>query len=119
MIRFINLDNQIEDNESAFSFYDTIDDNFVSLDGYVVFDTVETFTDLFNQNGYKDYALRRFTDLMTSTKIIEKDVVFDNNGFGHLTTNGYEKATIDSDFMNLELNEKLIVNNFIKNILNK
>jgi len=66
MIRFINLNGQIEDNEQCFAFYDTVDDCFVSLDGYQVFDTKEFFIDMFNQNGYKNYSLERFVNLIHS-----------------------------------------------------
>ena len=67
MIRFINLDNQIEEGEKAFAFYDTVEGEFISIDGYNVFETFEFFKDVFNTSEYEkshDIKIERFEKLM-------------------------------------------------------
>jgi hypothetical protein len=43
MIRFIDLGNQLEDDEKAFAFFNTVTDRFLTIEGEQVFYSLEDF----------------------------------------------------------------------------
>lgn len=52
MIRFLNLSNQIIDDEPSFAFYDTITDKILSWAGDYVFDSIEEFQESYKVDQY-------------------------------------------------------------------
>lgn len=64
MIRFIFIDGQVCDGIKEFSFWDTIEDKYLSFCGYQMWDNKKDFIENFIQdknNPYKD-NIERFVD---------------------------------------------------------
>ena len=67
MIRFIRIDDQItQDGKGTdFSFYNTVTDRFIELDGYQVWSSWEEFVKDYEDSEEKPYPLERFEGLFS------------------------------------------------------
>ncbi len=63
MKRFINLGNQIDENEKAFAFFDTVSGEFVHVGGSEVFDDVNDLIECANNNLTPE-ELQRYLELV-------------------------------------------------------
>lgn len=65
MIRFINLSEQINDDERAFAFFDTVTSKFKEFDGQQTFCDKQDFEDYFSSDKNPDKGeLERYLNLI-------------------------------------------------------
>jgi len=68
MIRFINISDQITEDEFQFAWYDTVCDRFMDIEGKQVWTSWKEFARDYSISGhtYSAYALHRFRSLYPS-----------------------------------------------------
>jgi hypothetical protein len=69
MIRFINLKNQItgvalDEQDTTFAFYDTVQDRFIDLAGSQTFDSIDELTEYYKLDKVKIFNLERLKGLI-------------------------------------------------------
>ena len=52
MIRFVEIGNQIEEDEDSFAFFNTVTDKFIEFEGEVVFNHLSDFVDCAKNSEY-------------------------------------------------------------------
>lgn len=78
MIRFIDLTNQISENEKCFCFFDTIDDSFIVFNNKQVFCTNKSFIDAFViEDMWNDYDIHNLRPIERFLNLIPKNFFTD------------------------------------------